>query len=462
MTKRMIVVLSLVFCIVCFQNIASVAALTAQEYFNKASVQYMSGNFEDALKQLDACLKLDPKNQPALQLKELVMKEKDTMQGMIKQKLSAGKNLYNQGNYNQALNYFNEVLAISPENPEAASYLKLIAGKIHEENQTATKRYWSFYGSLAIGLAALAIIAWFVLKFVINTVKKRMFYSQTVGHCFSCGRKIPPNADTCPECGAWTGSKLRREISKEQKLWFQKNGWRKNPFTLDIHPELFTGYRNEVKQILEKLAAKSGHILVTGPLGVGKTTLLRWLSNYLRLEAYPIYIPRPPQSIVQVIKAVYDKLGVNSTDYDIYNLDVLRKKIGKSLILLLDEAHEFSVEFERPLRTLGDLDEVKLVMAGLPETTEKFKNEIQPLYERIVLNVFLERLSFEDLKGLIVIRIENAGGKGIHPFTATALEKIYELSKGIPRVAIKLCDAAVTNAIGVGEDKITPEIVEKR
>jgi type II secretory pathway predicted ATPase ExeA len=443
-----------------FQLISFAAKPSAVEHFNKASVQYMSGNFTDALKQLEASLKLDPKYEPALELKRIVLKERETLQLMLKQKLSAGKNLYYHGDYAQAFNYFNEVLMISPDNLEAASYLKRIEEKVREENRAAERRFWMFFGSLAIGLVSLAFLLRLIFKPIIEAVRKRIFYSQNIGHCFNCRTKISPNTDLCPNCGAWIGSKLRGEISKEQKIWYQKTGWRKNPFTLDIHPELFTGYRDEVKQILEKVAAKSGHILITGPLGVGKTTLLRWLSNYLRLEAYPIYIPRPPQSIVQIIKAIYYKLGVNSTDYDIYNLDALRKKLGKSLILLLDEAHEFSVEFERPLRTLGDLDEVKLVMAGLPETTEKFKNEIKPLYERIVLNIGLERLNFEDLKALIIIRIENAGGKGIHPFTVSALEKIHELSQGIPRSAIKFCDAAVTRAIEVGEDKITPEIVE--
>ena len=63
----------------------------AQDYFNKASVQYMSGDFTEALKYLTASLKADPNYQPALEFLQLVKKEQTSLKMLVNQKLNAGE-----------------------------------------------------------------------------------------------------------------------------------------------------------------------------------------------------------------------------------------------------------------------------------------------------------------------------------------------------------------------------------
>ena len=61
-------------------------------------------------------------------------------------------------------------------------------------------------------------------------------------------------------------------------------------------PDLFTGYQTQVEAILEKIHSRAGHILVYGNKGVGKTTLLKWLTEKLKDEFMTIYIPRPTEN----------------------------------------------------------------------------------------------------------------------------------------------------------------------
>lgn len=471
MNKRAFPILIILFVLSFSLNAFAVDPL-AQEYFNKASIQYLLGNYSQALKDLNDCLKIEPNHRSALSLIRSIEKEQKTIpfplslseikkEALIKEYLEKGKNKYAESDFQSASSYFRGALSLDHNNVNASFYLKQ-SQQMEEQARKENFRYLVLaILFFVIGVVLLAFITsymliWTYKDIIQSSIKKRK------NRCFNCGAKTTSNIDLCPNCGAFIGAKMRKTISHEQAKWYAKWGWKKNPFTLDIHPELFTGYRNEVKTILEKINARSGHVLITGPLGVGKTTLLRWLTGHLANDFLAVYVSRPPQDFNQLIKLIIQRMNINVKhlpEYDVYHLDQLRRKAGKNLVILLDEAHEFSIEIERPLRTLGDLDGVKLVMAGLPETVDKFKNEIRPLYERLVLSISLRRLEKEDLKELIKARIENAGGEGLHPFSPDALDKIFELSQGIPRVAVKICDWAITAAIDAGEDKISVQLL---
>lgn len=70
------------------------------------------------------------------------------------------------------------------------------------------------------------------------------------------------------------------------------------------------------------------------------------------------------------------------------------------------------------------------------------------------------KLELDGLKNYLKTRIEEAGGKGFDPFTDAALEKVYTLSKGNPKTALKICDWSVGQAIRRSEFSITAELVK--
>lgn len=444
--------------------------LSARQYFYQASSSYIRGDLDGALKQARAALDLDPTYKAAWELKESVLREQKIIALLlesekarqVKKSLAAGSKQYKAGNYTEAVASFRTVLSLAPGNKEALSSLNNIQDLVKAEERARQQAL--FWLTVAYGVAYLssAALLVFIMSLLRKLIARRAKKPADQLICFNCQAKLPLKEEFCPNCGMRVGLKLWRSISEEQKRWYDRAGWKNNPFSLDTHPEFFTGHKKAVQEVLAKISARSGQILILGPLGVGKTTLLRWLAVYLPRDLAPVYISRPPQNFDQLIRHIINSLGFTDkdvTEYDLYNLDKLRHKIGKGLILLLDETHEFTIEIERPLRTLGDLDGVNLVMAGLPETAAKLQNEIKPLSDRLSLTVTLEPLEFAELSELLKARIEGAGGNGTYPFTASALTRIYELSKGIPRTALKLADAAVALAIKQGEDKIGDQLV---
>jgi type II secretory pathway predicted ATPase ExeA len=415
--KRIIVLLLL--CGWC--SLALAVAPPAQKYFDQATTRYLVGDLDAALKLANQALEIEPAYLGAMKLKQSILREMSMTAKVVPQ-------------------------VAAPPPPEEVPAAPAVAPAA----APSADNYQIIWAGFVMGSLVLLII----VIFLAGRLKALLFSGRG---------QAAREAETEAESG---GSKMFRAISEEQQLWYRKMNWRDNPFTLDVDPELFTGHEKEIKEVMEKINSHSGHILIVGPLGIGKTTFLRWLAKNLpRRDYHPVYIPRPPLDFNQLVAHVFQSLGYTPeqarAEGGLYNLTRLRSKVKQRLIILLDEAHEFTIEVERPLRTLGDIDGVNLVMVGLPETIDKLKNEIQPLYERLVLKITLDRLAPETLTELIRVRIASVGGTGLHPFKATALEKIYEISQGNPRRAIKLCDNAVSQAISRGEELIGPEIIRE-
>jgi CheY-like chemotaxis protein len=69
-------------------------------------------------------------------------------------------------------------------------------------------------------------------------------------------------------------------------------------------------------------------------------------------------------------------------------------------------------------------------------------------------------LEINGFKRFIISRIESVGGKGLAPFTDSAIDQIFAYSKGKPKEALKICDWAVSQSINVSAENISAEIIK--
>ncbi|MEA3493747.1 MAG: AAA family ATPase [Candidatus Margulisiibacteriota bacterium] len=505
--KKLLTAILLIFCIISLPA----AAITADEYFEFASGKYFKGDIKGAVKDVDHALLIDPSHIGALELKALIEEERlGSIEGKtgttittaaatslmttttlvaatttstsppatikrfpLRGQLSAdrerqkireahdmflrGERYYGDGKLLIARDYFLRVDKLLSGHANANMYLdeinaKLLKAEISDRQlkkltsriaiDEFTKRYELRFmwldGLLLLILFALVGLA---VRVVIMWWKTNHIY------CPECRARNALDAEFCGKCGV----RLKvPDLNDEQKGWFGKFGWTKNPFTLNIIPDIFTGHQVEISIIVEKLNTLSGHILVIGGLGTGKTTLLQWLEKNLQNKFETIYILRPPakpDELINLVSSTISKRTTSTRAYTIYEFQDLCKKYKRNILLLIDEAHEFKEEFEQFLRTLGDLPNIFLVMAGLPQAREKLKRDLPALFDRIVESLLLGSLNLEETKELIQKRINNAGGKGLGPFTAGAIDKIYDLSYGIPRGILKVCDWVITQAV---------------
>jgi len=251
-----------------------------------------------------------------------------------------------------------------------------------------------------------------------------------------------------------------------------KFGWRTNPFTLIILPDLMVGYAEQSTSLLSHIYNFHKFALVTGHTGSGKTTLLQWL-NY-QIKAFKkfksCYIPKAPKTNEELLKIILKFFRPNFLDrirfrnlslFDVS--DYLKHKIGsKHLVLLLDESHESSIEVLEWLRTIIDsIPNVTIVMAGLPKFERILETKLPTLFMRITTKVYLDSLNRDETEDLIRRRIERSGGEGIKPFTVEAIDEIFRITGGFPREIIKTCDKLVMEAAAKNLTTITPQFVKE-
>jgi type II secretory pathway predicted ATPase ExeA len=435
--SQLIIDICLLF-VICFLMLGLQApgyAQTADDHYNRAVNKYFLGDNDGAIKDLNEALKLDPNHTKASELLAEIQKETGKAAPPPPPKVEP----------QPSAPILRPYLPPPPKKVEP----KVPPGIFKPQAVPAPEPMpTKLLQQLLLWMGVVSVLILVLLFRIVYTNFKDYIESRKTQVCAECKWANPSAAEFCSKCGArlkpWTG------VTAAQRKWYAKFGWKRNPFTLDILPQLFTGYQTQVEGVLEKVYLKSGHIIILGNKGVGKTTLLKWLADKLKAEFHAVYIPRPTDNFDDLLEFLADSLKVKKPKdkkYTIYDLESLAGSTSKNILLMLDEAHEFTTEFERPLRTLGDLTGVNFVLAGLMEAREKIKTLSAPFYDRIILEVTLEHLTVKETEEMIQKRIENVGGTGLHPFTPESIENIYKMSQGIPRMILKVCDWVITDAI---------------
>lgn len=249
--------------------------------------------------------------------------------------------------------------------------------------------------------------------------------------------------------------------------WLKKTGWKENPFTFSINPELFVGYKDQTRRILMAIEEKHKIILLYGPTGSGKTTLLKWITGNLSRDFDTIYIAKPPEHPDEFVNIFNNKFkrgflsSLRSNIKNIYQIpDFLAKKLkNKHLVVIVDEAHEAKTEVLEWLRVLSDqVEGMSLLISGLPVFEQNIRSTLETFRKRISAKVELLSITKEETRELISRRIRHVGGKG-DEFNQL-IDYIFNKTNGFPREIIRLCDEIVNQAI-LKDTTISEELIAK-
>lgn len=243
------------------------------------------------------------------------------------------------------------------------------------------------------------------------------------------------------------------------------------PFSIAPDPRyLYLSQRHQeaLAHLLYGVNCGGGFVLLTGEVGSGKTTICRCLLEQVPENCDVAYIFNPKLSVAELLSTICLEFGI-SCPADNTSIKVFVDHINAYLlvaharhrhaVLIIDEAQNLPADVLEQMRLLTNLETnerklLQIILLGQPElATMLAQPELRQLAQRIVARYHLGPLTRAEVGSYVRHRLEVSGSQ--RPlFSSFALDRVYRLSGGIPRVINVLCDRALLGAFVQGRERI--------
>jgi len=247
------------------------------------------------------------------------------------------------------------------------------------------------------------------------------------------------------------------------KMYNAYFGFKESPFSIAPDPRylfMTEQHREALAHLVYGLNSEGGCILLTGEVGTGKTTVCRCLLEQIPEQSNIALVFNPKVTATELLETICDELhieypkGENSvkTYIDRINVFLLQANAaGQKTVLIIDEAQNMESTVLEQLRLLTNLETnqrklLQIIILGQPELLEILSREnMRQLAQRITARFHLNPLSRNELKAYISHRLAVAGSN-VQLFDEKTTKRLFQLSKGVPRLINIICDRALLGA----------------
>jgi len=208
-----------------------------------------------------------------------------------------------------------------------------------------------------------------------------------------------------------------------------------NPFRLVPDARLFYAssvHKRGLAYLRYGLHQGQGFVVVTGKPGTGKSTLVQTLFSDMSGEAMVMAdltsTNLGADDVLQAVGHSFDVYGDGKSKasllIEIEKFLKIRARMGKRVVLIVDEAQNLPLKSLEELRMLsnfqlGDQSLLQILLLGQPQLRDVLaRPELEQLSQRVIASCHLQPLDAEDMRGYVAHRLHVSAGKVIPPLPA--------------------------------------------
>ncbi len=258
---------------------------------------------------------------------------------------------------------------------------------------------------------------------------------------------------------------------------------REEPFSLTPDPRFFhlaQPYRVALETVVQSIIRRKGFVVVNGPIGTGKTTLLHAAMQVLtrvnsrNAPLASAFVLNPTLSREEFLETLITEFEVPCASTSkparlaaLQRMFLEKQKRGGTSILIVDEAHLLTMELLEEIRLISNADTyreklLQVILCGQPELMPLLqRRELRALQQRITQYCSLRPLSLPETCSYVAERLQSAGLTVGSPFCSKSIELIHSYSQGVPRLINQVCDGALVIGFAKHLKEIQPDIVEE-
>ena len=189
-----------------------------------------------------------------------------------------------------------------------------------------------------------------------------------------------------------------------------------------------------------------GFIVITGPIGTGKSTLASSLLNGLdNDDIVATQVSTSNLNPRELLEHIANAFGIRAEgdskaqiikDIEDYLFTLSRQQ--KRALLIIDEAQNLSHDSLEELRLLQLSGKQQATATNIPAWAGRVKGKLQhpsmlQFQQRVIASFHLRALNENEVKQYVMHRLLHVGWTDKPAFTEQALAKLHQYTQGIPR-----------------------------